>query len=347
MLRSDIAAYYPSVSLDRVLGLLSEWCCDREAVHLLARFLGEWQANGLVDGLPIGPEIFGVIGTAFLKPVDDAILGVPEVKGYLRYTDDIFAFMPGPKECGGLQELLARELGALGLQISWEKTRILDDKDEALQELSEAAIDYVKNRLDQDELVGLAQLRDMLVAELTSDTPNRRRVPFALSVLTRRADRSVVSLVLASESTLELFPMQAANYFRAIQPSGDQLLERVGELLEQPPTTRHHARDLHLLRSICGERMGRIEGNLALKIAADRCRPAPVRAWGWRIAGTTQSMNLSDAADVALDPDEDFLVRRGSIVALREIQDPRRDRLLRDQRILHSRLVWPALWAAA
>jgi hypothetical protein len=73
MCKSDVQQYYPSINLGLLAESLLSWRCDRECVGFIMQVLGRWQARYRLQGIPIGPEASGVLGNAFLMPVDRAL----------------------------------------------------------------------------------------------------------------------------------------------------------------------------------------------------------------------------------------------------------------------------------
>jgi hypothetical protein len=71
VISTDIRKYYPSIPPSILLDSISVAVPD-VVVRTLDRLLTPWWKDGL-RGLPIGPEISGVIGDALLVPMDEAL----------------------------------------------------------------------------------------------------------------------------------------------------------------------------------------------------------------------------------------------------------------------------------
>jgi hypothetical protein len=100
-------------------------------VRTVDRLLTPWWKQGL-RGLPIGPEISGVIGDALLVPMDDALeeFGVRSN----RFMDDIQLFGRSELSEGGLA-VIDSVIGRFGVVRAEDKTIRFDDPREALRRL--------------------------------------------------------------------------------------------------------------------------------------------------------------------------------------------------------------------
>jgi hypothetical protein len=153
-----------------------------------------------------------------------------------------------------------------------------------------------------------------------------------------------VAEILASTAALEQFPKQIGNYFAAVGPIGTALLESTLDGLATP-SNRRHACDLHLIRACARERMGRVERRALLRAGMDARRPSPVRAWALAQSARVGGVRLAELGDIALDGNEDLLVRRAAVAATRTVVQPARHRLLRHPALRRSSLTWTASWA--
>jgi Reverse transcriptase (RNA-dependent DNA polymerase) len=120
LLRTDVAAFYPSVSPSVVALSLRGCGADREHGHLAADMLEGWGSQGY-PGLPIGPPGSAILANAVLRPVDAAVGGVP----WLRWVDDYLFAVRSDEEATRLLERLDNTLGRLGLSRAPEKTLLV------------------------------------------------------------------------------------------------------------------------------------------------------------------------------------------------------------------------------
>ncbi|MGQ0803680.1 MAG: hypothetical protein ACT4PI_07450 [Actinomycetota bacterium] len=154
-------------------------------------------------------------------------------------------------------------------------------------------------------------------------------------------------VVLRSSTALSTFPKQVADYFMAVSPVGDELVACAITALDDVATDSHHARDLHLLRALRRERKGRVEGTAMVRTVLDEARPVGVRAFALYESSRTHAVQIGELGDIALDEDEDILLRRAAIAGLRGRPDADGMSLVRHPKIAASRLRWVAAWAAA
>ena len=87
MCATDIASYYGSIDPDRLETRLHDLGCDLHAVAVVLSGLRKWVSVDGIAGVPIGPEASGILGNAFLIPVDRMLtsLGVEHVRGMDDY----------------------------------------------------------------------------------------------------------------------------------------------------------------------------------------------------------------------------------------------------------------------
>lgn len=118
---ADVRDCYGSISPETLAELLGP-----EAAHAIA-VLRRFREGG-VRGLPIGPEPSAILANAVLSRLDDAIRsgGV----AHLRWVDDVVLWGPTADVRAAMRSLPAAA-AALGLDLHRDKTRILEDRDEA------------------------------------------------------------------------------------------------------------------------------------------------------------------------------------------------------------------------
>lgn len=345
VLRTDVERYYPTIEHRRLEELLSGIGCDAEAVAVLRRSLEWWGTQFGLVGLPIGPEGSGVLGTAYLHPVDELLRD--RSLGYLRYTDDIFVVGGSATECWGFAASIDSGLSALALKRNVEKTEVVDADEARLRWFGRNPIgpydDAVEGGAALTESGAVQIVRD----ELACGDPDPDRFRYALGALRKPKNREAVPELLASPAALEQFPKHIAKYLLEIAPVGAMLVGCTLDGLADPPDDRKHARDLHLIRACGRERMGRVEGHALLHAAMDSRRPSPVRAWALDACARTGGVRLDELGDIALDPGEDTLVRRAAVAGTRNVVHSARRRLLRHPRLRRSALGWTASWAAS
>jgi hypothetical protein len=118
---ADVRDCYGSISPETVAALLGPQAARASAV--LRRF----QERG-VRGLPVGPESSAILANAVLARLDEAIRG----RGvrHLRWVDDVVLWGAAEDARAALHAL--REVaGTVGLELHGDKTRLLEDRDDA------------------------------------------------------------------------------------------------------------------------------------------------------------------------------------------------------------------------
>lgn len=345
VLRTDVARYYPTIEHRRLEEALSGIGCDAEAVAVLGRCLEWWGTEFGLVGLPIGPEGSGVLGTAYLYPVDEILRD--RTLCYLRYTDDIFVVGGSAGECWDFAASIDSVLRVLALKRNVEKTEVVDADDARNRWFGRNPIGPYDDAVDRGAALTEAGAVQIVRDELARGDPDPDRFRYALGALRKPKNREAVPELLASPAALEQFPKQVADYLLVVAPLGPVLVERTLDGLADPLDDRKHARDLHLIRACGRERMGRVEGHALLHAAMDSRRPSPVRAWALDACARAGGVRLDELGDIALDPNEDTLVRRAAVAGTRNIVCSARRQLLRDPRLRRSALGWTASWAAS
>ncbi len=141
MCATDIARYYASINLDRLETRLHDIGCDLHAIGVILSGLRKWASVNGVAGLPIGPEASGILGNAFLIPVDRMLM--PLGAQYVRWMDDYKFMGHDDQTCRSIVSPFDQILRTQGLTRSEEKS------------------DYYPN-----SLVAIAALRDGRLASL-------------------------------------------------------------------------------------------------------------------------------------------------------------------------------------
>jgi hypothetical protein len=119
ILRTDVAAFYPSVDPAVAYRALVDRSVDRIVAAAAADMLEAWGSEGY-PGLPVGPPGSAVLANAILEPVDRALGGFP----FLRWVDDYLIGLADPSRAGDVLERLDQALEAVGLRRSERKTHL-------------------------------------------------------------------------------------------------------------------------------------------------------------------------------------------------------------------------------
>jgi len=122
LLRTDVRAFYPSVTPSALSRALTAAGVPREPAREAMHMLEAWSAGGHA-GLPVGPPPSAVLANAVLAPADRALraAGLP----FLRWVDDYLIALPWGRPEAAL-EPLDEKLAAWGLLRAPEKTALVD-----------------------------------------------------------------------------------------------------------------------------------------------------------------------------------------------------------------------------
>jgi hypothetical protein len=121
ILRTDVAAFYPSVAPASLFGALRRLGAPPESAGTAADLLDGWGSEGY-PGLPIGPAGSAVMANAVLASVDDALGGHP----FLRWVDDYLISASTIRSAGEVLDRLHAVLDRVGLRPSRLKTQFLE-----------------------------------------------------------------------------------------------------------------------------------------------------------------------------------------------------------------------------
>jgi hypothetical protein len=119
---ADVRDCYASISPETIGALLGPEAA--QAVALLRRF----RARG-VHGLPVGPEPSAVLANAALSRLDRAIRSIGA--RHLRWVDDVVIWGPADEVPAAMAAMRAAGQ-AVGLHLHRDKTRVLEDREEAV-----------------------------------------------------------------------------------------------------------------------------------------------------------------------------------------------------------------------
>jgi hypothetical protein len=117
LLRTDVAAFYPSVTPPVLARSLRRCAVGRGDAHLIADMLEGWGSEGY-PGLPIGPPGSAILANAVLRPVDLVLNESP----WLRWVDDYLIAVRSEAHVLRLIERIDEALGRLGLTRAPGKT---------------------------------------------------------------------------------------------------------------------------------------------------------------------------------------------------------------------------------
>jgi hypothetical protein len=121
VIRTDVRAFYPSVTPSVAFRTLVGLDVDRGLAAQAATMLEAWGSEGYA-GLPIGPPGSAVLANAVLAGVDAGLAPLP----FLRWVDDYLVGAERERDIAGVLDRLDSALEEVGLERSMPKTEILE-----------------------------------------------------------------------------------------------------------------------------------------------------------------------------------------------------------------------------
>lgn len=124
LLLTDVRSCYASVTPRVVFDRLVLSGCHPAEAGAVTRLLERFAADG-VPGLPVGPPASGVLANAVLAAADGAVAACGA--DHVRWVDDFIVAATDGGEAWSLLAVLREALGALGLGLAGEKTRVVEE----------------------------------------------------------------------------------------------------------------------------------------------------------------------------------------------------------------------------
>lgn len=313
MCRTDVASYYPSISLEPLASMLRNLKCDSNALWLIVRVLGAWQRQDSQLGLPIGIEASAVLGNAFLKPIDDLIdkLG----GAHLRFGDDVLLFGENLQICDSLLPPIDGALDTLGLTRSIEKTQRFDDRAAGIRNLRSAHLFSLGEFVRSDQYAGMDAVRRAFDEEVIPGTTSPSEFRWIVNTLTNRRDKYACVPLAQNAKVMNSDPKTSADYLKNLGLQDQRVIDGAMERLTQVANDRFDGLDLHLLRAMSARSFGGVEAKEFRRIATDPGRRWPIRNWAWHAYARTTGryVEMMEAAR----SEESSPVRRAIVVALK------------------------------
>lgn len=308
MAQLDLSSYYPSVDLNRLVALLVSWGCEASASIELAGLYEHWQRQGL-QGLPVGTEDAGVLGNAYLLPLDWRLLAVPGLV-HLRWMDDVYLFHRDFTQLKASVGTFDDEVGLLELDRSLDKSSIYESQAEALAALDDKMLTSLYESLRKRPWSGRLLHRRFIEHILEADTVEARRYRAIIYGLLNRRDPFGASHVTLRPELFNIDPSLSADYVRLVGLGIKSATNGLFMFLEEDkahPVDETDARDLHALRTLERRVWGRAEGQLFEDIALDFRRRGPIRAWAVACWARTPTWRPREIVEMILEEPDIYL----------------------------------------
>jgi hypothetical protein len=321
MTRTDVASYFPSINLERLRHNLVAWGCFQPVVDRLMTLLYEWEAVG-IPGIPVGGDAFGVLGNAYVLPLDIRLMaqGVP----YVRWVDDILVFGRTAEERWAILDLIDQELTLIDLDRSRAKTRDFTTTDAAIQSIEDEMLTSMFDGMRRRERAFSRQmLHDKFLEFIVgAEDVEPRQFRAIVRALGNRRDAFAIRWFAAQPALLNIDPIVSGDYlseFGLDLRTGELFIDLVGST-RVVDRDLNDGRDLHLIKALSRRVWGRPEGAVFWEIALDSSRRGPVRAWAIMAAMRTPAWQVQDVIERVLEEEEPY-VRRAFTLTLRRVQD--------------------------
>jgi hypothetical protein len=331
MAQLDVREYYPSIEPSRLADVLASIGISGLNVALLARYLGAWNSMWGVTGLPIGPEASGLLGNAFLVPVDRCLrnAGVR----FSRYSDDYRLFIRDDAEFAGAAELVCQQMALLGLTLNESKKKYVP-RSQMLSFAADPVLDKLGSLLRRNSSRAASEVRKLLENEVSSGQPNDTRVRFCVTALSNKGDPFGLSLVQKDLSLLDVDPKRWGRYIGELHKRGIVDVGWLASVAGAEPTMQTAAAQIHLLRACAKGRLGTCDAGPIERLASSCTRTwTPVRCAAAEAWARSDNWKVTKAVDAALGVG-DAQQRRALILTLRHAdQSPARDKALAQARV--------------
>jgi hypothetical protein len=311
---TDVRNYYPSIRRDLcVEALISVGSSAAAAEDLVDRLWGVASTAG-TPGLPIGPEVSGLLGVAALAPLDIAIR---EMVPHLRTTDDVWSFHSSRSvDWPDYIDSVIGMFAARDLEHNAEKTRYVTGKRHAIQTmLTEVTSDDVMLVESEFEWIDLEDVYAALESDLAGLKARLRE------------EGDAGSLHIRDELTIEsgwwaVSVRGVGDYLEKLTAANREFLEPVLEshLSEEASDPSADAQACHVLRAACAKGWEKEHGSIFERVARDGRRSALVRSWAIAAWGRSKGWAADLAVDLGVDG-ESYVERRSAALSLMRHQN--------------------------
>jgi len=191
MVKCDVAAYFNSIYHHDLVHWFSEINASSDDVEHFGQFLREANGGRSIDCLPHGIHPCKLIGSEFLKFVDNSMRLRSEI--LLRFMDDFYLFSNDEEVINMDFVLIQQLLGEKGLSLNPAKTAYEEEYHDIRGEIDEMKVSLLKVRRFIIEISGMAVEDE----ELEEESLSEAQVEYLLNLLKNPdIDESDAELVL-------------------------------------------------------------------------------------------------------------------------------------------------------
>jgi len=203
VVKFDIGAYFNSIYHHDLTGWFSEIGASPDDVEHFGQFLREGNSGRSVDCLPQGIHPCKLIGSEFLKFVDNSARLRSDL--LLRFMDDFYLFSDNEEVINMDFVLIQQLLGERGLSLNPAKTSYESEDQNIAEKIDDIKIGLLKVRRFMIEVSGV----EVVDEEIVEDRLNEEQIEYLLDLLKNpdidEADAELV-LILLRDNAEEVVP---------------------------------------------------------------------------------------------------------------------------------------------
>ena len=173
----DVRSYYPSIDRKVLAGtLIGLGALESDVAHV-TRWLELLCELWGVSGVPIGPETSGLLGNAYLIPVDRELRGI--WSDFHRYSDDYRVWLSAGTSPETIVQVVQAATQNIGLALNLKKVRFHETKEEVRKVLFDDELDLLDRLRGSDKLLAAKVLFD---SEIAAGFPSIRRIKYCIGI---------------------------------------------------------------------------------------------------------------------------------------------------------------------
>jgi len=214
MVRFDVAAYFNSIYHHDLVQWFSEINANPDDVEHFGQFLREINGGRTVDCLPHGIHPCKLIGSEFLKFVDNSMRLRSEI--LLRFMDDFYLFSDDENTINMDFVLIQQLLGEKGLSLNPAKTAYEEENKNIAEEVDQMKVSLLRVRRFIIEISGM-EVED---EDFDEESLSKEQIEYLLDLL-KNPD--------IEESDAELVLV-------LLRDNGEDVISRLGAFLQRFPS---------------------------------------------------------------------------------------------------------------
>lgn len=325
MVRTDLTAFYERIPHgpleERLTSLGVDPALARETRSALKALMGK------AHGLPQGPDPSGVLASAYLYPMDQAVITAGY--GYVRYVDDIVLFAHDRTDAKRGLRLLEQEARRLDLMVQSAKTELVVGTDALAAAVDGddeiAGIDYVVRLARKSRAVARAHAGWISVARRKN--PSTRLIKYLLNRLADSRDPVAIRWCQRHLGEADHLASTISRYLALFARRPSVQLAITAHLVSRENTAEWE--EMNLLRALLtADRVVRPALDRARRVAADRNNGMEVRQYALILLGKLG--NASDHEFVERQAADHEQIATAALVALQGVDARTRGRAYAD-----------------